>query len=313
MIIPESIPKDVARAGIWFFFRHLAGVLPPGADLSFLRAFGRAAARFDHLKREQVKAVIKAAESRLLTDHSLSDTIDRLYETHFLNQYLVFLFGKISLANMPGYHRFKGLHHIDKARSKGRGCIIVHGHFGPAQLPLLHLNCSGYPVTQIGYHHDGERLSRFGKAVQSIKIRLECKSDVPIIMADSFLRPVFRALKKNEIIMITGDGTGGEGHLGKYIPVSFLGQTVNFPAGPAALALKTGAVMVPAFTIPVKKRFETVIEPGFALSAGHNLADGQTVKQLTQKFARKMEYYVRLYPFHWHFWDEFIQGGLIQC
>jgi len=71
--------------------------------------------------------------------------------------------------------------------------------------------------------------------------------------------------------------------------------------------------MVPAFTIPVKKRFETVIEPGFALSAGHNLADGQTVKQLTQKFARKMEYYVRLYPFHWHFWDEFIQGGLIQC
>ena len=194
---------------------------------------------------------------------------------------------------------------------KGKGCIIVHAHFGPAQLPLLHLGIENQPIMQIGYHHEGSGLSGVGKIVQRKKIKMEMCAPVSFVMADTFLRPVFRHLNDNGILMLTGDGVGGDRYIGKYAPVSFLGKKVLFSAGPASLALRSGAMLLPAFTIPAGDTgYTTVFEK--PLNGCLDMSTDKYIRMKAQEFSMTMEKYVKRYPFHWHLWDEFEKGRYIK-
>jgi len=143
--------------------------------------------------------------------------------------------------------------HLNQVLLNGKGCILVHGHFGPAQLPLFALGLKGYNINQLGLPSD-EGLSLVGKKV-AFKIRQVYEGMIParIVSAESFLRPLFKHLETNGILMMTGDGTGGDKFVGKFLPVKFFNQEVLFPTGYAALSLKTGAPILPLFTI--RKRF----------------------------------------------------------
>ncbi len=241
---------------------------------------------------------------------TLKQIIVENIENHFANQYLAFLFSKFNKNNINRYHFFEGMENLEKVISGRKGCIILHGHYGPTQLPLVHLSIEKFPVIQIGYHPNGNHLSSFGRIVQRKKIDLEMRSQVNIIMADSFLRPIFRQLKNNGIVMISGDGIGGGRFIGKYCPVSFLSKTVAFPEGPASLSKRTGALLLPVFTVPVDKgRYKTIIERPLNILASGHVEKG--IKKNTQAFAAVLEKYVKKYPYHWLFWDEFAKGKLI--
>lgn len=310
MIIPESLLKDVSRLFVWFPLQWIIKILPPGKDMILMKYMGRfyyycSKAKVLELRRN-LFSVFDSFEQQFTLEQIILGNI----ENHFLNQYLVFLFSKLNKTNINSYHFFEGMENLEDVLEKGKSCIILHGHFGPAQLPLLHLNIMNFPVIQVGYHPKGDNLSGIGKIVQRKKVNLEMKTSVNIVMADSFLRPIFRQLKNNGIVMITGDGTGGGKFIGRYCPVSFLSKTVVFPEGPASLAQKTGALLLPAFTVPVdRSRYKTIIEPPLnLLSNGYVEKD---VRKNTQAFANVLEKYVKRYPYHWHFWDEFEKGRLI--
>jgi len=304
MVIPESFLKDLSRLIVWFPLRWIIKILPPGKDFTVIKYIGRLYYYHGKAKalelRKNLSSVLDFSQQPL----TLKQIILGNLETHFMNQYLVFFFSKFNQANIDKYHFFEGMENLEKSVLKGRGCIIIHGHFGPAQLPLIHLGICNYPVAQIGYHNRGYNLSSIGKIVQKKKIMMEMQSSANIIMADSFLRPIFRLLKNNGIVMMTGDGVGGGKYIGKYCSVFFLNKAVLFPEGPAALAQKTNAVLLPAFTVPGNNnRYKTIIEKPFnVLSSGLKEDD---IRKNTQTFASVMEKYVTRYPHYWHFWDEF--------
>ncbi len=310
MVIPEGLLKDLARLFIWFPLRWVIVAAPPGLDLALIRHLGRQYYYFSRAKVLELKRNISDVAGLFTEPLPLEQIVIKNLETHFMNQYLVFLFNKFNKSNIHKYHSFEGWDNLENALKSCQGCIIIHGHFGPAQLPLVHLPIKNLPVFQIGYHPQGNKLSHIGKTVQRIKINMEMHSEINIIMADSFLRPIFRLLKNNGIVMMTGDGVGGGRFIGKYRPVSFLSKRIIFPEGPASLAKRTGAILLPAFTVPTNgKRFKTVIEPPLnLLSNGYIEKD---IEKNTQAFAAILERYVKIYPYHWHFWDEFEKGRLI--
>ena len=72
----------------------------------------------------------------------------------------------------------------------------------------------------------------------------------PILPADRYLGKAYRHLTKGGVILTTGDGAGGGLFLGEYVSFEFMGRERNFPLGPGAWAIKTGAAFAPTFIIP---------------------------------------------------------------
>ncbi|MCI5167370.1 MAG: lauroyl acyltransferase, partial [Candidatus Electrothrix sp. GM3_4] len=233
----------------------------------------------------------------------------RLYfQNHYQDQLFPLVFPQFNKENIADYVSFQGLSHLDKALAKEKGVVLVHGHFGPVHLPLVSLALMGYPMKQIGNPSD-KGLSWIGRHV-AFRLRMHYESRIPadIIQAASFLRPIFQALRSNQIIMTTGDGSGTEEAFGKQECFQFLGQQVVLPLGPAILSRKTGASLLPLFILSGDQTlFTVIIEPEIT----SDLPGEQGVLDCTKKFLTRSEEYILASPGYMHFLDRFIPGLFI--
>ncbi len=297
----EGIIRDIARLIIWFPFRWFINAVPVSVGFFIFKVFGDI---HYFLSRKKKEGILKNIRLARFLHNSGKAAVRRYMENHYIDRLHIFLYPKFNKTNIDRFIAFKGLEHLDQALLHNKGCILVHGHFGPAQLPLFALGLKGYNINQLGLPSDAG-LSRIGKNV-AFKIRQVYEGMIPatIISADSFLRPLFKHLEANGILMMTGDGTGGDKFVGKFLPVKFLNQEVLFPAGYAALSLKTGTPVLPLFTIRKQfNRFEATI--GEPLQIVNDPDDQDNALQIMMQFIKLFERYVQRYPCHWHFWDKF--------
>ncbi|HUW15561.1 MAG TPA: phosphatidylinositol mannoside acyltransferase, partial [Actinomycetes bacterium] len=86
------------------------------------------------------------------------------------------------------------------------------------------------------------------------------------------------------------------GHTG--IEVDLLGEPARFPAGPAVLALRTGAPLLPVMSWYDKDR--THLEIQTALHVDSSLGFRDSVLALTQQFADALGQALREHPTDWH-------------
>src|SRR5690606_28479486 len=85
------------------------------------------------------------------------------------------------------------------------------------------------------------------------------------------LRPIVRLLRENGILLVAGDrNVAGEGPL-----LPFFGEPASLPIGPVIVAMRTGAALVPAYTIRRPGKASLVeIEPAIELvRTGNREAD----------------------------------------
>jgi len=309
MITEESLARDLARLVIWYPFRWAVSVLPVQQAVAALALPGKAHCRLSSRKHLKLMENLKVVEGIAGNSSLLAEAVEQYFETHYVSQLLVFLFPRLHRKNIVEIHTFIGLEKLDLELAKSRGCILLHAHFGPVHLPLFHLGIEKYNVKQIGYLRKPQGLSRIGERV-SYRLRERYEKLIPaeIVQANRFLGSAFKHLKRNGILLMTGDGTGRGEFIGNFKPFSFLGQRVLFPVGPAKLANKTGAALIPMFTIKQKAghKYLTIIED--PLTSGSR-KDGET--EIMARFLHLFELYIRRYPGLWHFWDEFRNRQLL--
>lgn len=298
MIVSEGILRDVMRLVIWYPVRWVLYVLPIRLGLGFINFLGTLDYHIFNGKKRMIKTNV--AEVFPGKDEAWTSEVVKTYiKNHYVNQLQIILFPKTWLSNSEGFHSFEGLERLDDALKEGKGCILLHPHFGPAQLPLHILGIKGYNMMQLGYLTD-EGLSYIGKNVAfRLRIKLESKIKARIVQADSFLRPLFEWLKSGDVLMMTGDGAGGRKLIGKYRPFSFCNGMYLFPIGAATLAAKTGAPMLPMFITVENGKYKTNIEPPIYVKN-----DDEDIYRATACFVAIFERYLMNNPGFWHFWDE---------
>jgi KDO2-lipid IV(A) lauroyltransferase len=106
---------------------------------------------------------------------------------------------------------------------------------------------------------------------------------------------VIRALRENRVVCLLADrDIAGDG-----MEVEFFGETTTLPAGPATLALRTGAALIPTavYFRPHGKHFVRILPPLPVERRGRLRED---VRRLTQDLARRFEELVRMAPEQWH-------------
>ena len=307
MIVKEGISRDILRLFVWFPLRWLILLLPVSWGIALLRTMGDVHYSFSRGKR----GLLRDNLSRLKGWSAAGDakSIREYFRNHYIDHLFIFILPKFGIRETKRFIEIEGLEFLDKALEKGKGVLLIHGHFGPVHLPLAVLARLGYRMKQIGFPTD-EGLSWIGRNVAfRLRLKYEVKIPAEIIKADTFLRPAFKWLNENGIIMVTGDGTGTERKIGKHKVFKFFGQPVMFPLGPAILSQKTGATILAIFVVPGERKLYRIIIEESIIS---DYSGDEWIQNVTQQFVRRLEDYINRYPGYMHFLDRFCPGEVIE-
>lgn len=169
------------------------------------------------------------------------------------------------------------------AWQQSKGLIIVGAHLGNNEAAAAGLAGRGWPIHAVAddtayeelfVHLDRERRSW---GVGQIPWRN--------------LREVFRVLHRHEIVGLLVDW----GYRPDGIPVRFFGGWTRFPAGPAVLAAKTGATILPFWVIRTEGRHATEVGATITVAS----MEPAELARATQEIADVLEAGIRLAPEQW--------------
>ena len=179
-----------------------------------------------------------------------------------------------------------GIENLDRALEKRRGCIAVTAHYGNWELLARKLVVMGYPVNVIARDSDDPGMTNIATSIREGAGYRVFDKDQPIIGA-------FRRLRNNEILGILPDQNDFQG-----IPVPFFGRLAATATGPAFLAIRSGAPIVPLFARRIEGgRYRIVIYPEIGFEPTGD--EEHDIKILTTLITAAIEQEIRSNPAQW--------------
>ncbi len=182
----------------------------------------------------------------------------------------------------------------------GKGVLLVTGHFGYWEVQGLAHALILPPISLLARRLDNPLL-------HDLLERVRTATGNHVIYRRGALRRVLRALGRNEAVAILIDQ-----HIqpADAVTVTFFGRPVATTSAVAALALNTGAPVIPVFGVPLpdgryRMVYEHPIEPPLPDTP-------DPVTELTQRCTDVLEMYVRRHPELWLWmhrrWREEVTG-----
>ena len=187
--------------------------------------------------------------------------------------------------------RYEGLEHVEASEATGRGTIVALPHLGGWEWAGSHLALTGHKVSVVV-----ERLQPPDLFAWFVAFRESLGMQVIPTGPEAAAR-CRAALADNHVLCLLSDrllpGTSG-------VDVEFFGERTQLPAGPAMLALRTGAALVPAavyFERSTDSHLGVVLPP---IDTSRRGALRQDVQRVTQEMAAAFEELIRRAPTQWH-------------
>jgi lauroyl/myristoyl acyltransferase len=188
--------------------------------------------------------------------------------------------------------RFKigeGLEYLYEAKERGAGIVIALPHVGSWEWGGSFLAQLGMPMTAIAEALEPPELfAWFKQKREAIGIDIEPLDE----RAGTVM---LQTLKNGGVVGLLCD----RDIQGNGIEVEFFGERVKLPAGPATLALRTGATLLGAacYSGPGRDHFAVITPPIPVERTGRLRED---VTRVTQLIAHELEGLIRRAPEQWH-------------
>lgn len=282
-----------SRATLFKTLGAVMEALPERVDVALGRSIASLLGRRDKMRRENLRVnidhVLSAPDEHASTD-LLDEFVSRAFRSY--GQYWAEGAKLPALSKSVIDDRFcvsEGLEHLRDAKERGGGVIIALPHMGSWEWGGAYLDSVGLGMTAVAEVLEPPALFEwFKEKRESIGIRIEPLDD----HAGAVL---LSTLRRGEIVGLLCD----RDLQGNGVTVDFFGELVTMPAGPATLALRTGATLVAAacYTGPGRDHF-AVITPPIAAERSGRLRDDVT--RVTQAISRELEGLIRRAPEQWH-------------
>jgi len=293
---PTLLVKDLAGLALYYPGQALLNRVPRASLDRFARAGGRVVQRMgDAEMRDELEKIYRTRPMPRPADAILRDT----YQLTMFNELEVLRYPWLNPSTIDGVCEIVGREHLDAARARGKGAIVLIAHFGANQMIMPALGHVGYPMSQLSAPPPvwaeilrETRTTPLWKKTLERRWELEKKLPVQHINVFRFLRPAFEALGRNEVLGLAFDGGGGK----KWAEVDFLGRRANLSIQPAQIWHKTKSVLLPTYVLrmPGELRHKVVITEPLEW-AGSNEASMQAV-------ATRFEEWIWRWPEHYlHF------------
>lgn len=272
----------------WSFaaaWRLVRAMPRPMAAAIFRRAADRAARRkgpgVQRLQRN-LACVLGAPP----TDEMLRDAV-RSYARYWLE---AFRLPSQSRADMREGFRLKDFKLLRQAHESGTGAVVALPHAGNWDAAGAFVTAQGLPLTTVAERLRPEGLyRRFLAFRESLGMQI-----VPLTGGAPPMDLLMEAIKAAHIVPLLADRDLSS----RGVEVDFLGGRTRMPAGPAMLAIRTGA---PLFTVNMWYEDVPVGEViGPLPMPENNRPLDQRVRELTQRVADELGRGIAAHPVDWH-------------
>jgi KDO2-lipid IV(A) lauroyltransferase len=263
----------------------LVSVLP----MSAVRAIGGGVGRLAYLvdathRRTALENLAAAFPGRPAADHR---ALAQAMFSHFGSLLLELLkFASYAPEQMLASVDIEGEERVRQAQQAGKGILFFTGHFGYWEIQAIVHALRGYPTSVLARPLDNPHLHRWLE-------RIRTRTGGSVIYRQGAVRRMLRELASNHGIAVLIDQ-----HLqSDAINVDFFQRPAATTSALAALALRTGAAVIPVFALPLPGgRYRLIYEhPVDAPRAD----DPDAVHSLTQRCTDVLEMYVRRHPEQW--------------
>jgi KDO2-lipid IV(A) lauroyltransferase len=184
-----------------------------------------------------------------------------------------------------------GREHLDAALAKGSGVLVLSAHIGNFFLVGSRLAIDGYTVSVL---INQPRDRRFAELMDEYRLRVRQKT-IHARPRREALKTLSDSLRRNELAVIIAD----EFRRGAGVEVPLFGRTAIARRGPATVAMRTSAAVVPACLIRQPEgTLKLVIEPELELDRSGKSAD--QIRENMIRITRWLEEKVREHPDQWN-------------
>ncbi len=207
--------------------------------------------------------------------------VKKMLEDQILTILEVLLYEKL-LAEYPDFVTIKGEEHLEAAKAKKKGIIILTGHYCNWEVLGYTLVKLGLPLTVVARAQASDEMTNLMNSYRE-------KRGVKVLMGSTTAETI-ALLKANETLGLLTDLDAKEyGYV-----VDFFGKKASFYATPVVLSVRSGATVLPTFVERNKDgklivRFEEPIK----------WEKNETMKDRIQKYAKRYEEAYRAKPEFW--------------
>jgi KDO2-lipid IV(A) lauroyltransferase len=264
-IIPRPIAQRIADGFAWWSLRHSAELRTVMAE-NLNIVTGRTGQALTTLVRDNVRSFC-----RMLADYFLCAGDRAVRAKELVTEWC-------------------GLEHLDAARERGKGTILITGHVGHWELGGLLLALSGTPITVVTLPEPSPELMRWR---ESARQRLGIRTIAVGPGHDFAFVEMLRVLRGNGVLAMLVDRP----YSGSGMRVRQFGRETQFSTAAATLAHHTGASIVPAFVL---RQPDTRYQARACAPVEQIQGDlRETLSPNVQKIADLFESIIRQYPEQW--------------
>jgi KDO2-lipid IV(A) lauroyltransferase len=197
---------------------------------------------------------------------------------------------KLSAADVDESFTHEGIEHLDEALAAGRGAIMALPHLGGWEWAGFWLcRVHGTPLTVVVEPLEPPELFEW-----FVDFRRSLGMEV-VPLGHAAGAASLRALRANRVLALLSDRDIGGGG----VEVEFFGERTTLPGGPATLALRTGAALLPlGVYFRGRHGHHAVVRPPLSLERQGRFRDD--VSRITQDLAHELEALIRAAPDQWH-------------
>lgn len=184
----------------------------------------------------------------------------------------------------------EGLEQVEGARDAGKGMIFALPHMGNWETAAPVAVAVGVPVVAVAENLPNRRITDW-----FTEMRAQCGIEIVLATGGTeVMRRLEAALAENKAVALPSD----RDLRGRGVEVDFFGEKTTMPAGPASLAIRTGAPLLPVVSYFEGKGHRVVVRPPIEVPGSGSRTEKVSV--MTQELARQFEEFIGAAPEQWH-------------
>lgn len=267
----------------------VARALPGPAVTPMARLLGASASEALFDRRTVVERNLRRVSGGRLSGPPLRRAVNKTFESYARYWLESFRLPGTAAADIAQGMSTDGFAHVEDGLRAGKGVILALPHLGGWEWAAFWLTeVLGLGVTAVAEPVEPPELAEW-----FVELRRALGMEI-IMLGQSAGAEVMRALRANRIVCLLCDRDIGGGG----VEVEFFGERTTLPAGPATVALRSGAPLLPSAVYYRGSQHHAAIGAPMATERTGRFRDD--VNRITQALAIELEDLIRASPEQWH-------------